>query len=109
MTPPRAVLRGNSDRMTFDIGRYNAAGGPGPCGDITFRQKPSARERAKCSTWAKCLGMPGDCDQARRCTSRTKRSGSQAAFAAPLFHHHLYPIPRLQPVLVAEAVKHAEP
>ena len=51
-------------------------------GDMTFRQKPSARERAKCSAWAKCLGMPGDCDQARRSTSRTKRRESQAASAA---------------------------
>src|SRR5882757_9271111 len=40
MTLLRAVLRGNSDRVTFDIGRSNAAGRPGPCGDMTFRQSP---------------------------------------------------------------------
>src|SRR4051812_16848939 len=27
---------------------------------------PSPRMRAMCSSWAKCLGRPGDCDQARR-------------------------------------------
>src|SRR5438309_6111174 len=99
------VLRGSSDGVTFDIGRSNAAGRPGPYGDTTFRQKPSARERAKCSAWAKCLGMPGDCDQARRCTNRTKRSASQAVFAAPLFHHQLHQVAWLQPILVAKAVK----
>src|SRR6478609_5336103 len=40
MTPLRGVLCGSSDGLTFDIGRSNAAGRPGPCGDMTFRQKP---------------------------------------------------------------------
>src|SRR5438067_6296297 len=101
MTLLGALPRGNPDGVTFDIGRSNAAGRPGPCGDMTFRQKPSAREQAKCSAWAKCLGMPGDCDQARRVHKSYKAKRESSGVWFRLLHHQLRQIPRLQPVLLA--------
>src|SRR6266851_717261 len=50
------VLRGNPNRVTFDIGRSNAAAGLRPYGNLTFRQSPRPGERAKCSAWAIRLG-----------------------------------------------------
>jgi hypothetical protein len=48
------------------IGFSNAAAKDQGSRDLTFRQQPLPGERVKCSAWAKCLGLPGDCDQTRR-------------------------------------------
>src|SRR5258707_7762920 len=50
------VLRGNPNKVTFDIGCSNAAAELRSYGDLTFRQSPWPGERAKCSAWAVCLG-----------------------------------------------------
>src|ERR1051326_9216092 len=38
-----------------------------------------------------------------------KAERESSGVCCALLHHHLYQIPRLQPVLVAEAVEHAKP
>src|SRR4051794_3831857 len=108
MTSPRGVLCGSSDGVRFDIGRSNAAGRPGPCGDMTFRQKPRPA-----SGKVQCLGeMPWYAGRLRSSPTAHKSYKAERESSAVWFrllHHELYQIPRLEPVLVAQAVEHAKP
>src|SRR5690349_18413973 len=82
--------------------------GFGLCGETTFRQKPSARERAKCSAWAKCLDT-GRLQSSPTIHKSYKVEQDSSAVRRDLLHHDLHQIPRLQPILLAQAVEYAKP
>jgi glycosyltransferase involved in cell wall biosynthesis len=66
----------------LDIGFSNAAAGRKTYGDQTFAKSPRPGARAKCSAWAKCLGIcRATAFKPDRCLDGAERLESQGSFA----------------------------